>query len=343
MLAGMSSIRAPLIVFALALLILGACNWNPRPGSPPLGPTPPGMAWIPQGTFPMGNDQIDDESPVHSVLLEGFWMDATEVTNAQFRSFVEATGYVTTAERAVDLDEIMAQLPEGTEPPPNEMLAPGSVVFTPPSRAVGLNNHSQWWSWVTGANWQHPEGPDSDLKGREDHPVVQVSWDDAVAYATWAGKRLPTEAEWERAARSTIEGKPFIWGDQPPDEAFTPANIWQGSFPDQNTATDGFEGTAPVASFPPNGYGLFDMGGNVWEWCSDWYRPGYEDTQSNVSPQGPATSFDPAEPTIPKRIMRGGSFLCSDVYCTGYRPSARMKSSPDTGLAHTGFRCAMDA
>jgi formylglycine-generating enzyme required for sulfatase activity len=285
-----------------------------------------------------------DEAPPHRVRVDGFWMDVHEVTNAEFRAFVAATAYVTTAERAPTWEELEKDLPPGTPKPPDEVLVPGSMVFTPPDGPVPLNNYAAWWSWVPGASWRHPEGPGSTIDGRDDHPVVQVSYDDAVAYAKWAGKRLPTEAEWERAARGGIENGTFTWGDDP----ITPkrANTWQGAFPHRNEATDGHATTAPVGTFPPNAYGLHDMAGNVWEWCSDWYRP---DTYAqraggavDVNPAGPDDSYDPAEPGPWKRVQRGGSFLCHVSYCASYRPAARMKTTPDSGLAHCGFRCVRE-
>jgi formylglycine-generating enzyme required for sulfatase activity len=294
------------------------------------------MAWIPAGKFTMGaNDGLPDERPLHDVKVRGFWMDRYEVTNDQFARFVEATGYVTTAEKK----------PEASQFPgvPEESLVPGSVVFTPLERVESLNDHMQWWRYQKGANWRHPEGPDSDIKGKGAHPVVHVSYYDCVAYAGWAGKRLPTEAEWEYAARGGLEQNPYPWGRERFPKGLWMMNIWQGQFPSENTAQDGFAGTAPVGSFPPNGYGLCDMAGNVWEWVADWYRPDYYLHSPRDNPQGPADSYDPAEPGVVKRVGRGGSFLCSDMYCKGYRPSARQKTSPDTGLSHTGFRCVKDA
>jgi sulfatase modifying factor 1 len=291
------------------------------------------MAWIPGGTFWMGSeDGNPDEKPVHQVAIDGFWMDKTEVTNEQFDAFVRATRYVTIAERKPD--------PKDFPGVPLEKLVAGSVVFAPPPGDVSLDNHYAWWQYLSGANWRHPEGPDSTITGREKHPVVHVCWVDAMAYASWAGKRLPNEAEWEYASRGGLDRQPFLWGkDKVPGNQWQ-ANIWQGQFPNENTLADRFRATAPVAQFPPNGYGLYDMAGNVWEWCADWYRPDYYASSPAKNPLGPSDSFDPNEPGLAKRIMRGGSYLCSDLYCTGYRPSARMKSSPDTGLAHTGFRCA---
>ena len=226
------------------------------------------------------------------------------------------------------------------------MLVPGSLVFAHPAEGAGRPvDYTQWWKWQPGANWRHPTGPASDIEGKHDHPVVQVSWNDAVAYATWAGKRLPTETEWEYTARGGLDGQSFAWGAELHPEGCEMANVWQGTFPVQHRSTDGFLTTAPVASFPANGYGLYDMAGNVWEWCADWYRPDTYSLRAHriaVDPAGPDDSFDPDEPTVPKRVTRGGSFLCSENYCTGYRPSARMKTSPDTGLPHTGFRCVVD-
>lgn len=309
---------------------------------------PEGMVWIPGGEFTMGSSEPDAwpaERPPHQVRVDGFWMDVTEVTNAQFQKFAEATGYLTTAEKPVDLAEIMAQVPPGTPEPPKEMLAPGSLVFNPPPSAVPLDDVGQWWTWTPGANWRHPEGPNSNLDGRENHPVVQVSWDDAVAYAKWAGKRLPTEAEWEFAARGGLEGRHYVWGDEPLSETKPQVNIWQGEFPWKNTKTDGFERTAPVKSFAPNGFGLYDMAGNVWEWCSDWFAidlyARYPSQTKIENPTGPDRPFNPNDPRSPQRVIRGGSFLCHASYCASYRPAARRGTSMDTGMAHLGFRCVM--
>jgi formylglycine-generating enzyme required for sulfatase activity len=307
------------------------------------------MVWIPGGEFQMGTDlEIGwpDEKPSHPVRLAGFWMDATEVTNAQFAKFVEDTGYKTTAEKTPNLEEIMRQVPPGTPPPSEDMLIAASMVFSPPAGEVPLNDFSQWWQWVPGANWQHPEGPDSSILGRENHPVVHISWYDATEYAKWAGKRLPTEAEWEFAARGGLEGQAFTWGNKPPSSDFIMANIWHGEFPSNNTAIDGFKGSAPVRSFKPNGYGLFDMAGNVWEWCNDWYDRQLHDQQSALgvaeNPRGPLKTNDPQQPYAELRVQKGGSFLCHESYCLRYRPSARHGGAPDTGMSHLGFRCVMN-
>jgi formylglycine-generating enzyme required for sulfatase activity len=321
-------------------------KWRGSESIPTNGP--PGMVWIPGGEFTMGTDSNIgwvDEKPAHRVRVDGFWMDETEVTNAQFRQFVEASKYVTTAEKPPDLDEIMKQSPPGTPPPPKEKLVPGALVFQPTKGPVkNFQDYSQWWHWTPGADWRHPEGPGSSIEGKDQHPVVHVSWFDAVAYCKWAGKRLPTEAEWERAARGGLEGKLYTWGDDPPGkDGKWQANIWQGEFPWKNTAEDGFERTAPGKSFPPNGYGLYDMAGNVWEWCSDYYdRDLYRKRAGQgviVNPQGPEKSFNPQEPYMQQRSQRGGSFLCHESYCWRYRPSARHGNSPDTGMSHVGFRC----
>jgi formylglycine-generating enzyme required for sulfatase activity len=307
------------------------------------------MIRITGGEFLMGasdNEGRADEYPRHKVRVKDFWIDATEVTNAQFRKFTEATGYITTAEKIPDWNELKKQLPPGTPKPANSLLVPASLVFTPPAKPVELSDVSGWWTWVKGANWKHPQGPGSSIKGKDNYPVVQVSYDDALAYAKWAGKRLPSEAEWEFAARGGLAGQPFTWGNEPVDKGRPKANTWQGHFPDKNLAADGYVRVAPVGSFPPNGYGLFDMAGNVWEWCADWYDAGYYKKIAGtiaLDPAGPAGSNDPEDPLVHKRTVRGGSFLCHASYCASYRVSARMKTSPDTGLEHTGFRCVASA
>jgi len=305
-----------------------------------------GMKLIPAGTFWMGSHDAQgrpDEFPLHQVSVSAFWMDETEVTNAQFAEFVQATGYITTAEKAIDWDEIKKQVPKGTPKPADSLLAASSLVFVPTQGPVDLNDYSQWWQFKRGADWRHPEGPGSTIIGRENHPVVHVSWDDANAYAKWAGKRLPTEAEWEWAARGKLKNAIYPWGNESVNITPYKANSFQGDFPYNDKALDGFKSTtAPVKTFAPNGFGLFDMAGNVWEWCSDWYHAEYYSQVKKlhaVNPKGPKTSYDPDEPDAPKRVVRGGSFLCNDGYCSSYRNSARMKTSPDTGLQHTGFRC----
>jgi sulfatase modifying factor 1 len=308
---------------------------------------PSSMVWIPGGEFTMGTDEAESypqERPAHRVRVDGFWMDATEVTNAEFAKFVKATGYVTVAERKPDWEELKKQLPPGTAKPADEILVPGALVFTKPAGRVSLNDVRNWWRWTPGANWRAPDGPESNIKGREQYPVVQVSWDDAAAYAKWAGKRLPTEAEWEFAARGGLEGKRYAWGDDLKPNGKWLANIFEGEFPYHDTGEDGFAGLAPVRSFPPNAYGLYDMIGNAWEWCSDWYRADYYSmfagkANAVINPPGPTESLDPEEPDQPKRVTKGGSFLCSDQYCLNYRPSARRGSATDTGMSHIGFRC----
>ncbi|UGU16186.1 formylglycine-generating enzyme family protein [Sinomicrobium kalidii] len=307
-----------------------------------------GMVWIPGGEFVMGasdNEGRPDEYPAHKVKVKGFWMDETEVTNARFREFVEATGYVTTAEKAPEWEDIKKQLPPGTPKPPDSVFVASSLVFTPPDHPVSLNNAAQWWSWVKGADWRHPEGPESSIEGKDNYPVTHISWDDANAYAKWAGKRLPTEAEWELASRGGLKNSKYPWGNEAIEEGKPKANTWQGNFPNKNTDWDTFGLAAPVKSFPPNEYGLYDMAGNVWEWCADWYRNDYYEQlkeKTTENPKGPDDSYDPMEPTVPKKVIRGGSFLCNASYCKGYRVTSRMKSSPDTGMQHTGFRCVSD-
>ncbi|SDH35570.1 formylglycine-generating enzyme family protein [Mucilaginibacter sp. P25] len=304
-----------------------------------------GMVWIPAGTFRMGadNQQAEpDEYPKHDVTVDGFWIDKTEVTNAEFARFIKATGYVTTAERKPDWDELKKQMPPGTEKPADSLQVPASLVFVPAEHPVNLNEYAQWWAWKTGANWKHPHGPGSDIKGKENYPVVQVSWYDAVAYSKWAGKRLPTEAEWERAARGGLEDKIYPWGNEKINEGQPKANTWEGSFPYKNTQRDRYYYLAPVSSFKPNGYGLYDMAGNVWEWCADLYNNNYYKTLGTSSvknPKGASKSYDPDEPYAIKRAVRGGSFLCNDSYCSGYRVSRRMKTTEDSGMEHLGFRC----
>ena len=307
-----------------------------------------GMVWITGGELLLGAGDAEgrpDEYPQHPVRVSGFWMDATEVTNAQFRKFVKATGYITTAEKSVDWETLKKQLPAGTPKPADSLLVAASLVFSPPGHPVALQDASKWWSWKKGANWKHPQGAGSTIEGKDNYPVVHISWEDAMAYCRWAGKRLPTEAEWELAARGGKDSYKYHWGNEDVEAGTPKANTWQGRFPDYNSQWDQFSGAAPVGAFAPNAYGLYDMAGNVWEWCNDWYHPNYYEEirhKVSVNPQGPSQSYDPQEPTVPKKVVRGGSFLCHASYCKGYRVTARMKASADTGLEHTGFRCVKD-
>jgi formylglycine-generating enzyme required for sulfatase activity len=313
----------------------------------PPAPAPAGMVWIPGGEFsmgaadPMGADHNDvgmhatkDSRPIHRVRVDGFWMDTTEVTNEQFAAFVKATGYVTVSERTPRAEDFPGA-------PPGNLVA-GSVVFTNPGRPVPLNNHFQWWSYLKGANWRHPLGPGSSIDGKERFPVVHIAYEDAEAYARWAGKRLPTEAEWEFAARGGLSGRLYPWGDDFRKDGTWMANTHQGHFPDRDQGDDAFTGIGPVAMFAANAYGLHDVAGNVWEWVSDWYRPDYyaqlaaKGTAQN--PKGPESSFDPDEPGVAKRVMRGGSFLCTDQYCSRYMVGTRGKGEGSTGTSHLGFR-----
>ncbi len=319
-------------------------NKNNKPAS-----APGGMVWIPGGEFSMGgvnpvgmkdggHEHMNDARPVHRVYVDGFYMDATEVTNAEFFKFVKATGYVTVAEQKPTREEF----PDA----PEESLVAGSVVFAPPAEQVSLNNYLQWWNYVKGADWKHPLGPGSDLKGKENYPVVQISWQDAAAYAKWTGKRLPTEAEWEFAARGGKAGNLYPWGNQLKPDGKWMANIFEGLFPGRDAANDGFAGIAPVKQFPANAYGLYDIAGNVWEWCSDWYKDNYYQTLAKQgvakNPQGPSDSYDPAEPNLKKKVQRGGSFLCTDQYCTRYMVGTRGKGEYRSATNHIGFRCVMD-
>jgi sulfatase modifying factor 1 len=301
---------------------------------------PPGrdMVWIPGGTFLMGsNDHYEEEAPVDSVTVEGFWIDKYSVTNEQFKSFVEAKGYATLAERPPNPKDYPGAKPE--------LLEPASVVFEKPTGRVDLRNHYNWWSYVRGANWRHPEGPGSSIRDRLQHPVVHVTYEDVEAYAKWAGKELPTEAEWEYAARGGLDGATYAWGEEFAPGGRQMANTWQGEFPWLNLLTDGYERTAPVGQFQPNGYGLFDMIGNVWEWTNDWYSTHHVASKNccaSFNPKGGEreNSYDPQMPTIriPRKVIKGGSFLCALNYCQRYRPAARMAQPVDTSTCHVGFR-----
>lgn len=334
------------ILLALTITLSTGCGGAPAPA--PLvtapGAAPAGMVWIPGGSFAMGDDgpfALPHERPVHRVTVDGFYMDVAPVTNARFAVFVQATGYRTVAERAPDRDALMAQLPPGTPPPPAELLVPGSLVFTPAEGEVDLRDVSRWWRWVPGASWRQPQGPGRDIVGRDDHPVVHIAWDDAVAYAAWAGGRLPTEAEWEYAARGGIERAAHAWGDAPHDPGHPQAHIYTGAFPSHPAEP------VAVGRHAANGFGLRDMSGNVWQWTADWYQPDTYARRAGTAtvrnPAGPTTGSDPANPAGATRVIRGGSFLCSDVYCRGYRVSARGTGAPDTGASHIGFRVVMGA
>jgi sulfatase modifying factor 1 len=354
------SLAAGFVCVAAILYLSPFLRGGAKPASaePPFGPTvsntqpppahaPKGMVWIPGGEFSMGAQdppQMDmvgmqatrDSRPIHRVYVDGFFMDKTDVTNAQFAEFVKATGYVTIAERTPTAEDFPGAPPEN--------LYAGGVVFTPPNHPVELNDHFQWWSYVKGANWRHPTGPKSSIKGLENYPVVQVAYPDAEAYANWAHKRLPTEAEWEFAARGGLAGKPFVWGEKFKPNGKWMANTFQGHFPGKDLGTDGFVGLAPVARFSPNGYGLYDIAGNVWQWTSDWYRPDYYSQLAQAggvarNPKGPDSPYDPAEPSDKKKVHRGGSFLCTDQYCSRYMVGTRGKGEITTGTNHLGFRC----
>jgi formylglycine-generating enzyme len=352
------ALAAATIVWAISSTALDRGDGRPRAGIGGFQPTatdsqpapresPADMAWIPGGEFSMGcadprgqpfggPDPMRDARPIHPVRVDGFWMDRTEVTNDRFAEFVAATGYVTVAERPPRQEDF----PDA----PAENLVAGSLVFTPPSDPVPLTNHYVWWNYVAGADWRHPTGPASSIEGHGNDPVVQIAHEDATAFAAWAGKRLPTEAEWEFASRGGVAGNLYPWGN-----AFRPggrfmANTWQGRFPLENTAADGYAAVAPVGCFPANPYGLHDMSGNVWEWCSDWYRhdayaTAFAAGKPGRNPIGPADSFDPQEPHEKKRVLRGGSFLCSDQYCARYIVGTRGKGEPSSGCNHIGFRC----
>ncbi len=293
------------------------------------------MVYIPGGLFRMGSEAFEDAKPIHEVQVSPFYMDAHEVTNAQYTAFVKATGYLTVAERPLDPKEF-----PGVDP---AMLVPGSAVFAAPANVEGLQNHLQWWKYVPDANWRQPEGPGSSIVGKENYPVTQLAYQDAEAYAKWAGKRLPTEAEWEFAAKAGKHvNETYYWGNEKLEDGKWLANIYQGKFPLKNTKEDGYETTAPVKSYPANAYGLYDMEGNVWEWCSDFYRPDYYGESAKDNPNGPKNSYDPQEPGAVKRVQRGGSFLCNDEYCERYKAGSRGKGEVNSPTNNVGFRCVVD-
>jgi formylglycine-generating enzyme len=301
----------------------------PTPGPPPAKD----MTWVPGGSFLMGSERFyPEERPVRRVAVDGFWMDTHPVTNAEFRRFVKATGHVTVAERPPD----PAAYP-GADP---ALLVPGALVFRRTRGPVDLRDFRNWWAWVPGASWRHPEGPGSTLHGRDRHPVVQVAYEDAVAYAAWAGKELPTEAQWERAARGGLEGATYCWGEEFTPKGRMMANTWQGEFPWQNLLLDRYEGTSPVGSFPPNGYGLLDIAGNVWEWTSDYFAaPRPTQPRPCCVPRNPRVAAPVRAEPIPRRVIKGGSHLCAPNYCLRYRPAARQGQAVDTSTGHIGFRC----
>ena len=330
---GAGATAAPNVAAAAAVRV----NTTPAPV-----PAPEGMVWIPGGTFWMGceNCGMPDALPAHLVSVAGFWMDRAPVTNAEFERFVSATRYVTVAERPLD--------PRQFPGVPQDKLVPGSAVFAPTSTPVPLDNPLQWWRYTPGANWRQPEGPGSDVKKRGDHPVVHVAYEDVVAYATWASKRVPTEAEFEFAARGGLDRHKFPWGNELTPGGKAVANTWQGRFPAKDHGEDGYLGTSPVTAFPPNGFGLLDMGGNVWQWCADWYRPDAYAARAQAGsvthdPKGPADSFDPQEPGAAKRVLRGGSYLCTDQYCARYLVGSRGKSEISSGTSNLGFRLVRSA
>ncbi len=325
------------IIYCKASCINATANGSSCPEKNELTRHTQGMVWVPPGEFLMGSDvpMFRDARPKHRVALDGFWIDATEVTNSDFSRFVESTRYITLAERTPS--------PEDYPGAPQEMLVPGSIVFSPPTQKVVLDDAYQWWQFVPGANWRHPEGKGTTIQQRMDHPVVHIAYEDAIAYAHWAGKRLPTEAEWEYAARGGLEANAYAWGNKLKLNNRYMANTFQGDFPRSNTADDGYAATSPVKAFPANGFGLYGVSGNVWEWTSDWYR--FDEyvrramsDKPVINPKGPTMSYDPTEPGIPKRVQKGGSFLCTDQYCARYRPGGRGKVAPDSGANHIGFR-----
>ncbi len=339
--------------FILGLLIaglgIGSCTKEKQssPASPQKNKKTEGMVWIPGGEFTMGTDDLnayDHERPAHLVKVDGFWMDETEVTNEQFKKFADETGYKTVAERKPDWEELKKQLPPGTPKPPDSVLVAGSIKFSPPPGPVMLNDISQWWSWTPTASWRQPGGKETGGEMKWDHPVVHIAYEDAAAYCKWAGKRLPTEAEWEFASRGGDFSEETNFTASVRNNGQLTANVFQGSFPNNNLAEDGFTSTAPVKSFPANSYGLYDMIGNVWEWTTDLYDTEYfaqvaRENAVSVNPKGSLRFYDPRELYVKKYVTKGGSYLCAADYCTNYRPTARQATAFDTGQSHLGFRC----
>jgi sulfatase modifying factor 1 len=330
-------------IMVAVVLAAGGCDQNSKKSETAANITaavtdtvPAKMILIKGGSFNMGSSDpmFTDARPIHRVTIKGFLMDEHEVTNAEFEKFVKATHYKTIAERPLN--------PADFPGVPAESLVPGSGVFTAPAKPVSLNDITQWWKYIAGANWMHPLGPESNINGKQNDPVVQISYTDAAAYAKWAGKRLPTEAEWEYAARGGMESQKYYWGNEMKPGGKWKANIFQGHFPDTNTGADGFKNIAPVKSFPPNNYGLYDMEGNVWEWCSDFYRPDYYKNSPSNNPQGPSNSYDPQEPNAVKRVQKGGSFLCSEEYCSRFVAGSRAAGEVNSASNNLGFRCVKD-
>jgi sulfatase modifying factor 1 len=329
-------------LFFIAVLFAGCTDSKPEN-------TPEGMVFIPSGNFIMGgklDDASRDEYPNIEVKVSAFYMDATEVTNLQFSEFVKSTGYITVAEQALDWAELSKGLPAEAVKPPDSVLMPGSLVFKKTNGPVDMRAYDLWWQWKVGASWSHPYGPESSIDGRDNEPVVHIALADAKAYTKWAGKRLPTEAEWEWAAMGGLDNVVYPWGNELASKSAEMANFWQGFFPYENTLLDGYEGLAPVKTYLPNGYGLYDMAGNVWEWCQDKYDSNsYQEAlkaDDIINPTGSEKYFDPNDPFSQKHVIRGGSYLCNDSYCSGYRVSRRMSTTADSGLSHLGFRCVKD-
>jgi len=346
-----SSTKGQIIFILFIILFIQSCKKSTQIKTEEQISQIPGMVWISGGIYDMGASDGDrmalpHEKPKHTVKVDGFYMDETEVTNAQFSKFIEATNYITTAERPVDWDLIKQQLPPGTPKPQDSLLLPGSLLFKKTKESVpNLYDFSQWWRWTNGANWKQPEGKGSSIDEKDNHPVVHVSYEDAMAYCNWVGRRLPTEAEWEFAARGGKRDKIYFWGDLT-DKLSSYVNSWEGEFPVDNTQADGFEKSAPIKTYPPNGYGLYEISGNVWEWTSDWFSSQYyqycKDNSITNNPKGPKEAFNPNNPYVDERVIRGGSFLCNASYCASYRVSSRMATDPSTSLEHLGFRTVMD-